>query len=244
MLFKFIVGAIEIGILFTCVYYGYQWAVDPGGNYEPWLFLCSLVFVVLEIVRRYEIHLVKREGKNLTPGELVKHSEELRKQFQEEIYKNRANNLRKDVIIRHVNRMDSYPEIDNNKKGISPWFRAILLDTYHKGIMIGLQFCKFSESHDGLSFDSSHNNEKGEIQAYMVGKIPYEHIEGVNFDGDEYYYFPHIYCHFANKGEPYEEIVFCQEIDVGNGHPYYKEIAKYDEVQENSKVLGREYSLL
>lgn len=136
MLFKIFVGVTEIAALFACAYFGYQWANNPAGNYEPWLFLGGLVFVALEIVRRYGIHFIKREGKNLTPGDLIKHSEGLRKQFQEEISKSRAGKLRKDVIIRHVNRLDSYPETDDKGKGISAWFRAGLLDTYHKGIMV------------------------------------------------------------------------------------------------------------
>lgn len=237
-MFKVIVGIIEIAVLLCCAFFGYQWANNPDGNYEPWLFLGGLSFVALEILRRYEIHLVKREGKNFTPGELVKHSEELRKQFQEEIYKCRSKELRNDVIIRHVNRMDSYPDIDDKEREISPWFRASLFDTYHKGIMIGLRFGSLSEGPDGWIFTNYKDGDKGDIQVYMIGKIPYEFIEGVNFDGDEYYYFPHIFCHFANKREPYEEIVFCEEVDMGNRHSYLKEIAKYDEVRENSKSWG------
>jgi hypothetical protein len=240
-MFQVIVGLIEIFVLIGCAYFGYQWAINPDGNYEPWLFLGGLGFVALEILRRYEIHLVKREGKNLSPGELVKHSEKLRKQFQDEIYKCRAEQLRKDVIIRHVNRMDSYPDTEEKAKGISSWFRAGLLDIYHKGILIGLRFGTLSEGPDGWRFTNYDNGEKGDIKVYMIGKIPYEFIEGVNFDGDEYYSFPHIFCHFASKGEPYEEIVFCEEIDMGSGHPYYKEIAKFDEVQENSISWGGEY---
>lgn len=240
-LIKIVIGTIEILVLILCAYYGYKWANDPNGNYEPWLFLGGLVFVALEIFRRYEVHFIKREGKNLTPGELVKHSEELRIQFQEEIYKCRLENLRKDVIIRHVNRMDSYPDVVEKDKGISPWFRAALLDVYHKGIMVGLRFGSLSEGPDGYHFTNHIEGEKGDFKVHMVGKIPFEFIEGVNFDGDEYYYFPHIFCHFANKGEPYEEIVFCEEIDMGNGHPYFKVVAKYEQVRENSRSWGGEY---
>ncbi|MDN7123456.1 hypothetical protein J6I90_01005 [Pseudidiomarina sp. 1APP75-32.1] len=238
---KIIVGVIEVIVLLVCIYFGYQWTNNPKGNYEPWLFLSGLIFIALDILRRYEIHLVKREGKVLTPGELIKHSEELRKQFQEEVYKCRAENLRRDIIIRHVNRMDAYPNTDDKEKGISPWFRAGLLDLYHKGIMIGLRFGTLSEGPDGWRFTNYKEGEKGNIEVYMVGKIPYEFIEGVNFDGDEYYYFPHIFCHFAHKGAPYEEIVFCEEVDLGSGHHYYKQIAKYHEVAENSKSWGGEY---
>jgi len=240
-LIKMAIGLIEIIVLIICAYFGYEWAQNPDGNYEPWLFLGGLIFVALEIFRRYEVHLIKREGKNLTPGELVKHSEELRQQFQDEINKCRAEKLRKDVIIRHVNRMDSYPEVDERKKGISAWFRAGLLDTYHKGIMVGLRFGTLSDGPDGWRYTNHKEDEEGDIKVYMVGKIPYEFIEGVNFDGDEYYYFPHIFCHFANKGEPYEEIVFCEEVDMGNDHSYYREVAKYEDVIENSESGGGDY---
>jgi len=237
---KLVIGSIEIVVLILCAYFGYAWTQDPEGNYEPWLFLGGLALLALEVFRRYEIQFIKREGKELTPGELVEHSEELRKQFQKEIYKCRAENLRKDVIIRHVNRMDSYPEVEDKNKGISPWYRAGLIDTYHKGILIGLRFGTLSEGPGGWRYTDYKKGESGDIKVYLVGKIPYEYIEGVNFDGDEYYYFPHIFCHFANKGEPYKELVFCEELDMGNGHNYYKEVAQYAEVHENSKSWGGE----
>jgi len=240
-LVKITVAIIEIVVLIICIYFGYKWANDPAGNYEPWLFLGGLVFVAVEIFRRYEVHLIKREGKILTPSELVKHREEFRKKFQEEIYKCKAKKFRKDVIIRHVNRMDSYPDIVEKDKGISAWFRAGLVDTYHKGIMVCLRFGTLSEGPDGWRFTNYKDGEKGDIRVCMIGKIPYEFIEGVNFEGDEYYSFPHIYCHFANKGEPYEEIVFCEEIDMENGRSYFTEVAKLEEVSENSISWGGEY---
>lgn len=133
---KLSVSFFELIVLIICAYFGYQWAQNPDDNYEPWLFLGGLIFISLEIFRRYEIYFLKREGINFTPGELVKHTEKLRQQFKNEIYRCRAENLRKDVIIRHVNRMDSYPNADESKKGISPWFKVALLDTYHKGILV------------------------------------------------------------------------------------------------------------
>lgn len=238
---KVLFGIIELVVLLICLFFGYNWANDPDGNYEPWLFLASLVFVALEIYRRYEIHFIKREGKNLTPGELVKHNEELRKLFKEEINKCRAKNLRNDAIIRHVNRMDSYPEGDKKNKGISPWFRVGLLDTYHKGILVGLRFGTLTIGPDGYRYTDYKEDEKGDIKVYEIGKIPYEFIEGVNFDGDEYYYFPHIFCHFAHKGEPYEEIVYCEKVDIGDGHSYFKEVASYQNVKENSVGWGVDY---
>lgn len=238
---KKVLGVIEIVALISCAYFGYQWVKFPEGNYEPALYLGGLSFVALEVLRRYEVHFIKREGKSFTPGELIKHSQELKKKFEAEVFKCRRDNLRKDAIIRHVNRLDSYPDVDPDSKGISPWFRVGLLDTYHKGIYIALRFGTLSEGPDGWRYTNYKKDEKGDIKVYMIGKIPYEFIEGVDFDGDEYYYFPHIYCHFANKGEPYAEIVFCEEVDMGHGHLYYRKVATYKEVSENSARWGGEY---
>jgi hypothetical protein len=38
-----------------------------------------------------------------------------------------------------MKRMDSYPQVVESKR-ISPWFRVNLVDTYERGIMVGLQW--------------------------------------------------------------------------------------------------------
>jgi hypothetical protein len=43
--------------------------------------------------------------------------------------------LRHDVIVHNVKRVKEYPD-GLLSKGISPWFRAGLMDTYHDGIML------------------------------------------------------------------------------------------------------------
>ncbi len=54
---------VEVFALLICIVFGYKWANNPSGNYEPWLFLAGLVFVPLEIVRRYREGLFSKEGK-------------------------------------------------------------------------------------------------------------------------------------------------------------------------------------
>lgn len=73
----------------------------------------------------------------------------------------------------------------------------------------------------------------------LTGEIPYDFVKTMNVDGDEYYYLPHIFCHFAHKGEPYERLFYTQEVDMGNGHSYWKEIATYEEVKLNSKEVAK-----
>ncbi|EGQ9613105.1 hypothetical protein V9N49_003482 [Vibrio cholerae] len=213
---------------------GIVWAMQPSGNFEPYFVVFSLVFVATEIFRRY--FMPSGHKHKFTPAELVQHREKLRKIFEGEIFRCRHEKLRKDAIIRHVDRVDSYPNTDESKSGISPWFRVALVDTYHKGIMVVLNAASLY-IHDG-KYTNKKGNSTEEIRAYLIGKIPYEDIEVVNMDGDEYYYFPHIYCHFNHNNEPYEELVYCQEVDMNNGHVHYSELVSFSDVQKQSKEFA------
>jgi hypothetical protein len=230
--------AIEAVAFGMSVVLGVLWIVNPNGSYEPFLFVAGLLFVVTEAYRRYEGRLFRTEGVLRTPSERVHHHDSLRQQFEEEIQRCRREKLRKDVIIRHVNRLDDYPN-SQETKGISPWFKVGLLDTYHKGIKVGLGWEGLIESPQGLRKANYKAGERGELNAMLTGEIPYDFIETMNVDGDEYDYLPHIFCHFAHKGEPYERLFYTQEVDMGNGHTYWKEIATYEEVKLNSKEVAK-----
>ena len=214
--------------------FGVIWYLNPEGNWEPPFALFTLFFIATELFRRYGPKSKKRLNERFSPGQLIQHRERLRKEFQEEIYKCRAKNLRQDVIVRHVDRVDNYPNIDKDEKGISPWFRVSLLDTYKKGIVLGLRIGSLKKCENGYRFTNYKAGEKGDVTAILMGDVPYESIEAVNFEGDEYYYFPHIYCSFDFNDEPYERLWFCEKIDQPHGHPYFKELASYESVQANN----------
>jgi len=230
--------AIEAFAFGMSVVLGVLWMVKPNGSYEPFLAVTGLLFVATETYRRYEGRLFRTEGVLRTPSERVHHHDSLRQQFEEEIQRCRREKLRKDVIIRHVNRLDDYPN-SQETKGISPWFKVGLLDTYHKGIKVGLGWEGLIESPQGLRKADYKAGERGALNAMLTGEIPYDFIETMNVDGDEYYYLPHIFCHFAHKGEPYERLFYTQEVDMGNGHTYWKEVATYEEVKLNSKGVAK-----
>lgn len=210
------------------------WVREPNGPYEPYLAAAGVVFAVTEMYRRYEGRLFKTEGVERTPSERVRHNEALRLQFREEIDRCRAEDLRKDVIIRHVNRLDDYPNV-KERPGISPWFKVGLLDTYHKGIIVGLGWHGMIDTSQGPRLADYANGKESEFTAMLTGEIPYDFIESMNVRGDEYYYLPHIFCHFANRGEPYERLFYTVRQDMGHGHHYWKEIASYDEVKRSGR---------
>ncbi len=175
------------------------------------------------------------EAKFSSNVELVHHREKLRKEF-----KIRAEKLRGDVIIRDIDRVDGYPNTDDEDTGISSWFRIGILETYTRGIKVGLRWVGLTECEGGYRYTDYKNNEEREISALLVGEIPFESIETVNWEGDEYYYDPHIYCYFNNNGGPYERLFFCEKVDMGNSIDFYKEITDYQSVLENSKKANIE----
>ncbi len=189
--------------------------------------------------------VLRSRRRRLSPSQVIELRQKWRPLFDDEIWKTHSQNLRKDVIIRDMKRLDNYPDVDSAAKGISPWFRVGLMGTYHKGILVGLRWGKLTRHRDGdkWRYTNYKAGEVGDLKVILIGRIPFENIEAVDWAGDEYYYFPHIYCYFdAKRKEPYEDLVFYVEKCIPGGRPYYMEIASYQEVRALNKELGIEES--
>jgi hypothetical protein len=145
-----------------------------------------------------------------------------------------------------MKRIDEYPRTDDNAKGISPWFRVGLIDTYEKGVMAGLGWTDLvkDKETDELRRPNRDQGEKGDVSLMLTGYIPYENIESVDWEGDRYYSYPHVYCYFNYKGEPYERLAYCEQRTL-NECVYFTEVEDYKKVLKRSKkklwqrVLGR-----
>lgn len=179
--------------------------------------------------------------RRLTPAQVLEIRQKWKPLFEEEIWNTHGKKLRKDVIIRDVRRLDAYPEIDCKDKGVSPWFRVGLLDTYHKGILVGLRRGMLT-LHDAVGnwrYADYKAGEPGDLNVILAGRIPFENIEAVDWGGDEYYGFPHIYCYFGpRRKEPYERVMFCVEKCNPGGRPFYTEVVCHEKVRQLSKRLG------
>lgn len=116
-----------------------------------------------------------------------------------------------EVIIHSIDD-DSYPGVDSKRTGISGWFKLEIWNFYHNGIEFVLRVehgimdekGRWSVIEYGRTFDT---NRYQEIKMFRLARIPFRNIVDVDTIGDEYYSQPHIYCRFANGGEPYEG--FC-----------------------------------
>jgi hypothetical protein len=107
------------------------------------------------------------------------------------------------------------------------------MDTYERGVMIGLNWQRLTVTPDEKwRWRFPRQGAEGDINAILIGYVPYENIESVDWDGDRYYSEPHLYCHFdANRKELYENLAFCVRHKTSDGRTYYSEVAPYGEVK-------------
>ena len=125
--------------------------------------------------------------------------------------------------------MDLYPEADEDGKGISPWFKVEVKGFYHRGVEVFLSMPNSIKLLASGGWTFCHYDDPGAVIAFPVGRIPFDLIEHVDWEGDEYYPDPHIYCQFKD-GEPYETVVFYRKFskdsdfltEVEDFRPYAK----------------------
>jgi hypothetical protein len=151
--------------------------------------------------------------------------------FDERLAEVRRDRLGRDVTIRDINRLNQYPNIDEGKKGISPWFRVGLAGTTETSLLLNLgwmtpnpEAIKFLEL-QGLQLQNA--LELG--NAALIGYVPFEQIVDVRWDSDDYNTRSSIFLHFdAQKGEPYSRLALCRRKTM-DGHNTYQ-IEWYSEI--------------
>jgi len=203
----------------------------------PWS-LASLAYTLIKDL----VAWVRGRRRRLTPSEVVQLRAKWKAEFEKEIGHRTRKGLGRDVIIRDVKRVDKYPHADDEGKGISSWFRVGLVGTYHRGILALLNWGTLTRTATGeWRFTSYKDGERGDIKVALIGYIPYENIEHVDWRGDEYDNKSMIFCHFdTKKGEPYEEIAFCEKRMLDD-FEYYTKIAEYEVVRKASIKAGVDY---
>ncbi|MEW6415763.1 MAG: hypothetical protein AB1482_10970 [Pseudomonadota bacterium] len=181
---------------------------------------------------------VLRRIRKPDPVAVLEQRKKWRSKFEAHLRKRDASGTRGDAIIRDVCRMDQYPNLEEKSRGISPWFKVEMKGLYHRGVEVFLRVESLVFVDDREAWRFGKYDEQGAINALLVARIPFDAVRAVEWAGDEYYPFPHIYCEFSRKrGQPYEELVFYAAHDGTDGS-YFMEIAKLDEVQKVSRRLG------
>ncbi len=186
--------------------------------------------------------ILVRRRRRLTPQQIV----ELRQKFKDEIEPVVRETQRRgeyvEVVIRDMKRFDEYPDTPKRLgKRIPSWFKVELVGTYHKGIQVGLRGEELVHCPSGWRF-VDYNTERG-TTAILIGEIPYERIERIDWRSDSVLELPSIYCYFdASDSTPYDRRVFGLERTHTLGWKYYVEAATLDDVKANTKKAGIQVS--
>ncbi len=182
------------------------------------------------------IAAIRHRRQQLSASQIVARRQKWKPLFEQEVWRTHTEKLRQDVIIRDMRRIDRYPNAEASK-GISPWFRVGLIGTYHRGVYLGLQWDTLTKDADGKRWRETnyHADEPGDIRVVLIGSVPYECIDNVNWEGDEYYPYPHIYCYFNYKRQPYEHLGFYTETVPPGGLPFFTEVVACKDVRKLKK---------
>jgi hypothetical protein len=173
--------------------------------------------------------------RHLTPQEKLERRVKWKPQFEAWILEHNRKHLRHDCIVRDMKRLDCYPNIAD-ERGISSWFRVGLIDTFEREIMVALQWTGLVKDQEGWRFGEYEMEKDNMVNLMFTGFIPYENIEIVDWDGDQYYSYPHLYCYFDFKGQPYERLGYCEKRNLDE-FIYYTEIVSYESVKKHTKKL-------
>jgi hypothetical protein len=103
--------------------------------------------------------------------------------------------------------------------------------------MVGLRWVGLAEEEEGWRLGDYQAENDRMINLMLTGFIPYENIEMIDWDGDQYYSYPHVYCYFDFKGEPYERLAYCRKGELSEHHIFYTEVAEYHSVIERTRRL-------
>jgi len=186
-----------------------------------------IISLVIQVFIAYHVFFL---SKRLSNRARLEHKEKIKLKVEELLSEIHRKKLNSEVYLVNVNRY--FKDYPSNKEKIFEGYshiRAEIKSTRFDGVQF---FCGIKEVYrkpnGTLTFN--HGAETSAIEklkVFEVGVVPYEWIEYVDLEGDEYAYVPLFYCHYKGKvywkkswriflpfGYPYKEIVYYKESTV------------------------------
>lgn len=166
-------------------------------------------------------------SKRLSNRARLEHKDKIKKKAEDLLSKTHRQKLNSKVYLVNINRyFNDYPS--NKEKRFEGYshIRAEIKSTRFDGIQFfsAMPVEVYKKSSGRLSFKGK--IEEKVFNAFPVSVVPYEWIEYVDLDGDEYAYVPLFYCHFKGKtnwkfwkrflffGYPYKRTDYYKESEV------------------------------
>ncbi|NSB23047.1 hypothetical protein B0H68_005635 [Clostridium beijerinckii] len=138
-----------------------------------------------------------------------------RAELEERLHSPMTKFNKSEVLIRSIDDTD-YPENTLLEKDFTGYFKAEVYSFYHNGLQVitGVKDIKVKQYED---IDNEDEFTIKEISALEIGYLPFDNIIDYDYDGDEYYMYPHLYCDFVNRNDPFEKIGYAYEYLYGWG---------------------------
>lgn len=194
--------------------------------YMEWI-QANYGWILSLIVQSFIAYHIFFLSKRLSTKSKLEHREKLKEQAEKILRDIHSKGLSPKVYLVNINRyFKDYPS--NKEKRFSGYshIRADIKATRFDGIEFFAEMPKevYKKSDSRLTFKGEKKNKL--FNVYPVGIIPYEWIEYIDPEGDEYGYVPLIYCHFKGRthwkfwkrllffGYPYKYMQFYKLSDV------------------------------
>jgi hypothetical protein len=208
-----------------------SWADENPGLLSLAALLVSVLVVTVGVIR-WKVGRKRDAQRRLR--ERVGNAEKWRTAFLEYLEEQHAKELDRGLVIRDIGRINEYLKT-KGEKGISTSFRVGLAGIYHSGIQVHLGMLEITHIkaiEDNTNWYYCDYDDPQGKKVHLIGKIPFNRIEEVNWQGDEYDSHPHVYCRFdSTTGEPYDELVYCEMIDRRDSWPYFSEIVRLQDMR-------------
>lgn len=166
-------------------------------------------------------------SQKLTNKAKLEHKEKIKQKAEELLSEINRKKLNSEVYLVNINRyFKDYPSNTEKRfegySHIKAEIKAVRFDGIEFFAEMPVEI--YQNKAGGLSFKGTKKEKV--FNAYPVGIVPYEWIEHIDLEGDEYGYVPLFYCYFRGKtnwrfwkrllffGYPYKKMIYYKKSDV------------------------------
>lgn len=192
--------------------------------------IIGITQLILGIFVAYHVFFL---SKKISSKARLDHKESIKKKADVHIADIQKRGLNNEIYLVNINRyFKDYPSnIEKNIDGYTH-IRAEIKATRFDGIEFFTGVVELYRSGSGKYSLKEEDGERCSFNAFVVGLVPYEWIEHIDLEGDEYAYVPLFYCHF--NGHIYWRKNWKRFLPSGYPYKYVQYYKRSDAYHEGS----------
>jgi len=178
-----------------------------------------IISLVIQTIIAYHVYALSQKISNKSR---LEHKEIIKKIADELLSKIRSKRLNCEVHLVNINRyFKDYPSNTEKRFESYSHIRAEIKSTRYDGIEFFAESPRevYQKPSGKLSFKGG-RKDRVVFNAYPIGIVPYEWIEHIDINGDEFAYVPQFFCYYKGKthwefwkrllfyGYPYKKLIY------------------------------------